>query len=315
MILFVVSGLPSAFVIRNNLSWIQNGVTVAGCHTNGAQSHQLNNAYGIFIDDDETIYVADTGNHRIVEWTKGAAKGKVVAGGNGKGNRNDQLSSPKNVVLDRQNNCLIICDSGNKRVVRWYHRRDLHGEILLSNIECYGVALDHDGYLYVSDIGNHQIVRCQIADKVSTVVAGGHGKGNRLDQLGLPYYIFVDQDRSIYVSDAANHRVMKWIKGAKEGILVAGDQEPGNSLTQFDCPRGIVVDHSGAVYIADDNNHRIMRWSQGSKQGSVVAGGNGKGKKDNQISGPTGLAIDSHGNLYVIDFDNDRVQKFLVNSS
>ena len=46
----------------------------------------------MFIDDDQTIYVAEWGNHRIVEWKSGATNGQVVAGGNGQGNRNDQLN-------------------------------------------------------------------------------------------------------------------------------------------------------------------------------------------------------------------------------
>ncbi len=34
----------------------------------------------MFIDDDQTIYVADLGNHRIVEWKSDATNGQVVAG-------------------------------------------------------------------------------------------------------------------------------------------------------------------------------------------------------------------------------------------
>ena len=33
------------------------------------------------------------------------------------------------------------------------------------------------------------------------VVAGGNGKGNHLNQLNCPTYIFVDQNHSVYVSD------------------------------------------------------------------------------------------------------------------
>ncbi|CAF4449399.1 unnamed protein product, partial [Adineta steineri] len=35
-------------------------------------------------DDDQTIYIADYDNHRIVEWIHGAEYGQVVAGGNEK---------------------------------------------------------------------------------------------------------------------------------------------------------------------------------------------------------------------------------------
>ena len=41
-------------------------------------------------------------------------------------------------------------------------------------------------------------------------VAGGHGQGNRSDQLNQPWGIFVDGDQTVYVTDYNNHRVMGW---------------------------------------------------------------------------------------------------------
>jgi hypothetical protein len=45
-------------------------------------------------------------------------KGQVVAGGNGKGNRMDQLNKPTDVIVDKKTNSLIIADTENNRVVR-----------------------------------------------------------------------------------------------------------------------------------------------------------------------------------------------------
>ena len=48
--------------------------------------------WGLDIDDDnQSIVIADYWNHRIVEWKIGAINGKVMAGGQGQGNRLDQL--------------------------------------------------------------------------------------------------------------------------------------------------------------------------------------------------------------------------------
>ena len=54
------------------------------------------------------------GNHRIVKWKCDAKNGEVVAGGNGKGNRMDQLNEPTDVIVDKKNNSLIICDCGKQ---------------------------------------------------------------------------------------------------------------------------------------------------------------------------------------------------------
>ena len=49
----------------------------------------------------------------------------------------------------------------------------------------------------------------------------------------IPAYVCVDGDHAVYVSDTWNHRVTKWVKGAKEGIVVAGGQGQGKELRQL----------------------------------------------------------------------------------
>ncbi|CAF4627469.1 unnamed protein product [Rotaria sp. Silwood2] len=160
----------------------------------------------------------------------GDTKGQVVAGDNGAGRRLDQLNFPTNVLIDKETDSLIICDTG--RVVRWSRcSGTTQGEILIDNIDPYGLAMDDQRYLYISDYKKHEVRRYQIGDKNGTLVAGGNGKGDGLNQLNEPAYIFVDQQQTVYVSDWDNHRVMKWNKGAKEGIVVAGGQGYGKALT------------------------------------------------------------------------------------
>ncbi|CAF4720167.1 unnamed protein product, partial [Rotaria socialis] len=102
--------------------------------------------------------------------------------------------------------------------------------ILIDNIDCYGVAMDEQRYLYVSDDEKHEVRRYQLGEKNGTRVAGGNGQGGGLNQLNWPTYLFVDRQQNVYVSDNNNHRVMKWVEGAKEGIVVAGGQGEGNAL-------------------------------------------------------------------------------------
>ncbi|CAF4513538.1 unnamed protein product, partial [Rotaria sp. Silwood2] len=72
--------------IHPNARWQQNGITVAGGNRQGNGINQLSYPLGLYVDDDQTVYVADESNHRIVEWKCGATSGQVVAGGNGQGN-------------------------------------------------------------------------------------------------------------------------------------------------------------------------------------------------------------------------------------
>ncbi|CAM4765287.1 unnamed protein product [Rotaria magnacalcarata] len=92
--------------------WKKNGITVAGGNGPGAGINQLNVPHGLFLDNDQTLYIAEWANHRIVEWKIRAASGRIAAGGNG------QLKHPSDVILDKARDSLLICDVGNKRIVR-----------------------------------------------------------------------------------------------------------------------------------------------------------------------------------------------------
>ena len=291
-----------------NAQWSQNGVTVAG----GDALNELWCPHGLdFDDDNQSIVIADWGNHRIVEWKIGAIHGTVIAGSQGQGNRLDQLSGPTDVLIDKETNSLFIADQRNRRVVRWSRREGTtQGELIIDNIDCFGLAMDHQRYLYVSDTQKDEVRRYTIGDKNGIVVVGGNGQGNRLNQLSYPRYLFVDKEQAVYVSDTYNHRVMKWNKGTNQGIVVAGRQGQGNALTQLSYPRGLFVNTSGTIYVVDTENHRVMRWQKRAQQGTVIVGGNGKGNAANQLSVPIGLSFDHHDNLYVAEFGNHRVQRF-----
>jgi sugar lactone lactonase YvrE len=304
-----------AIEIHPNATWHQNGITVAGGNGQGDGINQLSFPLGLYVDDDQTVYVANWGSPRIVKWKSGATSGQVVAGGNGEGSEDYQLSYSYDVIVDKETDSLIICDSGNRRVVRWPRRNGTSGETIIPNIACVGLTMDENGSLYVADDEKHEVARYRRGESEGTVVAGGNGSGDRLDQITHPGYVFVDRDHSVYVSDYGNGRVMKWVEGAKQGIIVAGGQGNGDGLTPLLDPYGVVVDQLGTIYVADGGNHRIMRWVNGTTQGSVIVGGNDEGEQPNQLNGPVGLSFDQHGNLYVVDPGKDRVQKFNIDSN
>ncbi|CAF1308046.1 unnamed protein product [Rotaria magnacalcarata] len=229
--------------IPANATWVQNGVTVAGGHGQGGATNQLNWPFGLFVDDDQTVVIADNENHRIIQRKNGdTTNGQVVAGGNGAGNGLHQLNGPTDVLTDKETDSFIICDWQNRRVVRWSRRSGTtQGEILIHNIYCNGLAVDEQRYLYVSDTEKHEVRRYRLSDNNGTLVAGGNGQG------------------------------------AKEGIVVAGGQGEGSALAQLKYPEGLFVDTLGTLYVADTGNNRVMRWIQGDKkQGAVIVGGNGE---------------------------------------
>ncbi|CAF1389733.1 unnamed protein product [Adineta steineri] len=296
---------------NNNTRWKQNAVTVAGGNGLGIESNQLYNPRGIYINnDDQSIYIADTSNHRIVRWEFGADNGEIVAGGNGKGYGIHQLNDPSDVVLDKEKKYIIICDQTNARVTRWSRQNSQDPQILIHRIYCWGLAIDNNGDLYVSDLLKHEVRRFQQGDKEGTVVAGGHGLGSSFDQLWQPSHIFVDEYYSIYVADHMNNRVMKWMKNATKGILVVPEQVSGKNSNPLIFPIGLIVDHMSNIYVSTNGIHQIIRWSPAATEGIPVVGEKEFGVKPTQLLFPQDLSFDGQGNLYVVDRSNDRIQRF-----
>ena len=155
-LLFLEPSLP----INSNTKWKQNAITIAGGNGHGSELNQLDHPEGIYVDDDhQCIYIADFWNDRIIEWKFGAKNGKVVAGGNGRGSREDQLNFPTDVIVDHKTDSLIICDRDNRRVVRWPRQNGTKGQTIISDIDCFGLTMDNNGDLYVSDWKKSEVRR------------------------------------------------------------------------------------------------------------------------------------------------------------
>ena len=241
-------------------TWKQVGTTVVGGRKQVTGSIRLDYPNGMCIDDGQTIFIADTDNHRIVEKKKYAKNSQIIAGGNGEGNRNDQLNRPSNVFVDQQNASLIICDWKNRRVMRWSRYNSQTGEVLIPNIDCWDLTIDKDRYLYVSDSGKYEVRRWEIGDEVGTIVAGGNGQGNELRQLSSPHGIIVEQFGTLYVADTENHRVMRWLKGAEEGTIVTGGNREGAQPNRLSKPVNLSFDRENNLYVVDCWNNRVQRF-------------------------------------------------------
>ncbi|CAF1501389.1 unnamed protein product [Adineta steineri] len=291
--------------------WKQNAITVVGGNGRGQKLNQLDRPDGMFIDKNKNIFIADGENHRIVEWKYNAKEGQTIASGNEQGDETDEFYFPIDVIVDQKNHSVIIADPGNSRVIQWLNQSQ---QILIDNIDCYGLAMDKHEFLYVSDYKKNEVRRWKMGeyDNEGIIVAGGNGKGDHLNQLNSPTFIFVDEEQSVYVSDSNNHRVMKWRKDAEEGAIVVGGNDQGRNPNQLSNPQGIFVDDLSQIYVADWGNDRVMRWCEGEEEGEIVVGGNRSGNESNQFSGPSGLSFDNEGNLYVVDNGNDRIQKFKI---
>ncbi|CAF1312063.1 unnamed protein product [Rotaria sordida] len=181
---------------------------------------------------------------------------------------------------------------------------------------CYYIFVDSNENLYVSDDGNHRVIRYlsnSSSGMAGVVVAGDGTRGTSASQLSAPQGVFVNEAGTLYIVDSLNHRIQKWNNGASSGVTVAGTRVSGNSLSELSYPTGIVVDSNGYMYIVDYGNNRILRWPPNSNSGECIGACTGvSGNGMDTLNYASALAFDSYGSLFVSDGSNNRVQKFQI---
>jgi sugar lactone lactonase YvrE len=262
------TGLVSTFAGSSEGSTDGNGI-----------SAQFKDPFGIKIDLNGNLYVADIDDHRIRKITPTGVvttlAGSTEGFAEGTGS-NAQFKSPR------------------------------------------GVAVDASGNVYVADSDNHRIRKINPAGLVTTFAGSGisgsdDGIGTAA-QFSGPFDVAVDISGNVYVADFGNYKIRK-ITPTGVVTTVAGSTvgyaDGTGTAAQFDGPRGIIVDTNGNIYVTD--NSKIRKITQ-SGMVTTLAGSTTGGFLDGigtaaqfRLSG--GIAIDKNGNLYVADVFNHSIRK------
>ena len=183
----------------------------------------------------------------------------------------------------------------------------------------FGIAIDTDGAIYISDAGDAQRLRRVLANgRVETYAGGARGfaDGDRnAARFDAPSALAIDRQGALYVADTGNHAIRRI---ARDGVVttLAGDGVPGDadgSDARFNGPVGIAIDPHGRVIVADTYNDRI-RAIGGDGVVSTIAGGTIAGYQDGPAAQalfdtPCGVAVDAAGNIYVADTGNGAIRK------
>jgi len=87
---------------------------ILGTSGNGATALQLSSPEGLFIDSDGALYIADTGNHRIVKVSR---YGKLIGTYGSSGSGDGQFSSPSDIAVSGTS--IFVVDRGNNRIQKF----------------------------------------------------------------------------------------------------------------------------------------------------------------------------------------------------
>jgi sugar lactone lactonase YvrE len=281
------TGLAAALLL---LSCLQAGaqVTYTGSQFNVA-GNALSAPKSIALDGKGILYIADSGNNRVVSIvpsSNGDAVPVTVLSG---------LSEPAGVAADRSGN-VYVSDTGNNRVLMLPLASNGFGAPVTVSTALNGptgIAVDLLGNLFVSDAGNNRVVEFPRAGSgFGGLVIVGTG-------FNSPAGLALDAARNLFIADSGNNRIIEEPFSAS-GYTI--QDVPKANLTS---PRGVVVDQSNNLYIAATGNSQVLEetWNPGpARYAAQEVIGSG-------FVSPASVAADTNGNLYVADAANNQVIK------
>ena len=232
-------------------------------------------------DSAGNLYIADTGNSRIVQITSAGAASVLSTG-------NLTLSSPQGVAVDGAGN-VYIADTGNNRVVEVSAAGSVStlGTGTLT-VDPQGIAVDGAGNVYLTD-STSRIVKIAPGGVVGTLNTGSLN-------VAYAYGVAVDSSGDVFIANQGQNNVVEVTAAGATSTVSTG------SLT-LSAPYGVAVDAAGDLYIADSGNNRIVEVTSAGAA-SVVAAGAPGGKV---LGSPYGVTVDGAGTLYIADYGNNRI--------
>lgn len=307
---------------------------------------RFNRPGGLVLDDDGSIFVADTGNHTIRKISR-AGMVTTLAGESGVSGHSDGMgraahfSSPVSIAL-APNRELFVADSANHVIRRisaagWV--TTFAGQAGMSGSADGGpevarfnapraLAIDEDGTLYIADSDNCLIRRISSHGEVTTL-AGQALAFDYVDGIGTearfssPEGIVVDSAHNLYVADAPSGTIRRIAASDRMVTTLAGNidaTEPGRidgtgTAALFNEPRGLAFASDGSLLVADTTNHALRKVTTGGEVTTIAVNPPRESGAVDAVGtaarfrSPYGLTVDGEGNLFIADTGNRTIRR------
>ncbi|CAF3771697.1 unnamed protein product [Adineta steineri] len=304
---------------------IQVGTVVAG-NANGTLGNALttlNSPFALTIGIDNSIYVCDFMNNRVLKFQEGSLTGSLVAGTGIAGAATNQLNGPTGIYIDTSFN-IYVADSSNYRIMFWQKNSSFGvrvagtgsaGNTLSSFGPVGGIFVDSQKNIYLCDTYNNRIMRFSPNITNATIVGGTGVAGSGIQQLNAPFSLYFDEVNSyLYVADTNNQRIQRYHVGVSiNGTTVAGGNGQGSRSNQLNTPFGLCVSTiNNDIYIADTGNNRVQRWSFGATYGVTIVGNGSFIRNDStSVQGSMDIRLSINGsNLFISEVTHNRIWRF-----
>jgi DNA-binding beta-propeller fold protein YncE len=243
---------------------LADGKKLASAGGKGRGATQLDSPRGLALGPDGKVFVADTGNSRVMIFDE---DGKALGSFGQRGGEPGQLREPESVAVGADGR-VYVADTGNNRVQVFTDQG-----ILLFSLGSSGkevgqfksptkVAVDRADHVFVLDSGNDRVQEFDAAAKPARQLELA-GRDFAVDDYG--YLYFLDPKSGKVVEENA--------KAAVQGKFGT----PGSGPGQFKKPEGVAVGAGGEVIVVDTGNKRVVRAELSNNEQTKIL-----------VSGPTG---------------------------
>jgi DNA-binding beta-propeller fold protein YncE len=263
----------------------------------GQTEERIQQPYGIAVDPEERIYIADSALRVVHVFDLGKGRYRAIRGA-GK----DEFQFPLGVTLDSLGR-LYVSDVERRAVFGLNRRGKGFLRISAGLQRPTGLAYNpQNDLLYVVDTASHEIHVYDLAGKPRFAFGG---RGDAEGQLNFPTNIAVDREGTLYVTDSMNFRVQLF---QPDGTFISQFGRLGDALGDLARPKGISVDSEGHVYVVEGLYDVINVYDREGGRLLLTFGGPGRGPGEFWLA--TGLFIDARDRIYMADSYNSRIQVF-----
>jgi DNA-binding beta-propeller fold protein YncE len=283
-------------------------VCTSSCQTGiaGSGSGQFNAPHGITIDSSGNVWVADSENNRVEEFS---ATGTFIATYGSWGTGEGNFKYPTGIAFG--NGKLYVSDDGNYRVEEISTSGAYAGQFGSQGTgngqfeSVNGIAVDSvSGSVYVVDAKDDRVE--EFMSSGGFVSAFG-SKGAESGQFTEPEGVAVNVSGDMYAVDSENDRVEMWTPVPSAPVYTSQFGNTGSESEKLGDPVGDAFDAHGNLWVANESANRIEEFSS---SGAFLKNYGSSGSGNGQFDSPIGIAVNrSTGNVYIGDSKNNRVEE------